>query len=52
MIDHEKTRHQNKEDRKAFLLRKGCCPVCEIKLTSKYHTDCPYLIHREEIVDI
>ena len=51
MIDHRKTRHMNKEDRMKFLLAKGACPICELLLVSKYHTDCPYLIHHEEIVD-
>lgn len=24
------------------LVRQERCPLCEIKLTSKFHTDCPY----------
>lgn len=40
--------HYLTEARAQRLIDKGRCPVCEIRLASSYHTDCPYLneIHR------
>jgi hypothetical protein len=36
------------ERRAKELLDAGKCPICEIKLTSTYHTDCPY-IHKQKL---
>lgn len=32
-------------------IKKGICPVCFLRLDSKYHTKCQYLDDKPKIVD-
>lgn len=34
--------------RKEWLAANGFCPVCEIRMTSAYHINCPGIIHTDE----
>lgn len=57
MNDYSKYRaHYLTEERARRLIENGRCPVCEMLLISKYHTDCQYLKDTEgyqqsEIID-
>lgn len=35
--------NQSGEERKRTMLANGYCPVCEIRIISKYHAPCPFL---------
>lgn len=48
-------RHYRTIGRLQVLLAQGKCPMCELLLTSTYHTDCEYLTYQQveiKIVDI
>lgn len=44
MTDYsEYRRHYATEQRIKLLISQEKCPVCELLLASRFHTDCPYL---------